>query len=297
MGRTVSLAFVAVLAGADLRTKPEGRGRVTAWLEVTTPKPKEPGVAEVTLVVSVEGPPGLKVDKPEIDDGGWKATFAEPARRDGDTVLWTQTITLKQARPGQVPLPAVKVSFREGPDGAAETVEWPDLLRQVRGLPTPVEVPEPPSTARRWRGLTAGVLLIGDVLIMAFAVRTLRRRRPPAVLTPEQRAARALDAAAALMATDVLAGHERLVEAVRGYLAERFPLVTANHLTTAEFLAAVRRAALVEDDLRELCERCDLVKFAGMRPAPEEWRRTVELARGLVPVNATPAAAAPTPAR
>jgi hypothetical protein len=297
------LLFVGVASAADFRTKPETRGRVTAWLDVTVAKPREPGLAEVTIVVSVEGPPGVEAVKSGIEDAvsGWDAKLAEPRWDKGDAVRWTQTITLKQKKPGQVPLPAVKVSFKEAPDAAEETVVWPDPLpRQVRGLPTPVEVPEPPSTVARWRGVAALMLIIADMLIVAVAVRAfLRRRRPLTRLTLQERMARALDAAAALMTTDVRAGHERMAEAVRGCFAERFPDVVAHHQTTTEFLEAVRRAALASDELHEFCERCDLVKFAGVRPAPEEWKHTVVLARGLVRETATanPAAAGPTPGR
>jgi hypothetical protein len=272
---------------------------VTTWLDVTVAKPKEQGRAEVTIVVSVEGPPGVQVEKSGIDDGviAWEVSFGEPTLKKGDTVLWTQTIALKQKKLGPVPLPVVKVSFREGPDAAPETVEWPDLLRQVRGLPTPVEVPEPPSTARRWRAAGAVAVTVAAILIVVVAVLTRRRRKPQPVLTPEQRAARALDAAMAL--TDGVAAHERMADAVRSFFAERLS-VPAQRQTTVEFLAAVRREGALPAErclaLREFFERCDLVKFAGVRPAPEECQRTAELARELVreTANANPAAATPT---
>ncbi len=137
---------------------------------------------------------------------------------------------------------------------------------------------------------------------MAFAARTLRRRRPQPVLTPEQRAARDLDAAIAL--TDAVTAHERMADVVRGFFAERLS-VPAPRQTTAEFLDAVSRESTLPPAQRtalcEFFERCDLVKFAGVRPAPEERRRTAELARQLLDVargaSTTPTAAAPRPGR
>ncbi len=277
------LAVVAAL-GADLRTNPETRGRVTTWLDVTIAKPNEQGSAEVTLVVSVEGPRGLEA-KTAIDDARWTTTFAPSTLGRGDPVVWTQTIALKQKNPGQVPLPAVKVSFRDGPDAAWETVEWSDLLSQVRGQPTPIDVPEPPATPNRWRAWTAGLLSVVVVLlVVGWMLRRPRKRAVP--LAPEQRAARDLDAAAALMATDVIAAHERLADTVRGFLAERFGLPGPRQ-TTAEFLEAIAREASSPGELREFLERCDLVKFAGVRPTPEENRRTLEMARQIIKFSGT----------
>jgi hypothetical protein len=79
--------------------------------------------------------------------------------------------------------------------------------------------------------------------------------------------------------------HTQMSYVVRRYLAERFGL-NALQQTTAEFLEAIRPAPQVTTDhqklLAELFERCDLAKFARASTAPEECRRTAELARDLV---------------
>ncbi len=277
----VVFLLIAEAAGADFRSKPEMKGRVTTWLDVSIPTPKEQGVAEVMLVLSVEGPPGLEVDRAEINDtvSGWSVALPVEKRREGETVLWTKTFALKQAKPGHIPLPVVTVRFRASPEAKWETVEWPDLLRQVRVDLKPAEVPEPPAIPSRWRRWTAGGLIVADVLLGAGVVLLLRRRRSrPAPLTPEQRAAAVITAAVKLLAIDVAAAHERMAEAVRGFLGERYHL-PATHQTTSEFLDAVRRGVPPPEELREFLERCDLVKFAGVRPSAEECERTVEMAQ------------------
>ena len=79
--------------------------------------------------------------------------------------------------------------------------------------------------------------------------------------------------------------HTQMSYVVRRYLAERLGL-HALQQTTAEFLEAIRPVPQVTSDhqklLAELFERCDLAKFARAASAPEECRRTAELARGLV---------------
>jgi hypothetical protein len=313
MGHRVSPGVCALLAlaaaGAEFRTKTETRGRVTAWLDIrVADKPAEPGFAEVTLIISLEGSTTLAVRQIDIKDtvSGWKEETKRPPpsiRRGDDRILWTQTLALKQTRAGQVPLPAVKVTFRDGADEAS--VEWTDLLRQPRGLPAPAEVPAPPTAPDRRRAGAALLLVAANVLVVAlFSWVSLRRRRRQPPLTAEQRAARELDSAAALMATDVAAAHERVADVVRGFLADRFQLPVTRQ-TTAEFLEAVSRDSPLSeqqrDGLREFFERCDLVKFAGVRPPPDECWRTAEMAREIIALRETTgpsqAAAVPTPGR
>jgi hypothetical protein len=307
-------ALVLTASGAEFRTRPETRGEFTAWLEVRiADNPAEQGLAEVTLTVTVEGPARLADLKVAINDTvtGWKEEKERPApsvRREGDTIRWTQVVALKQTRPGQVPLPGVTVTFRDGAGGAEQTVTWTDLLRQPRGLPNPAEIPEPPVAPDRRRAGAALVLIAAVVVAAAVVGRMLRPRRRPVAPTPEERAARELDAATALVATDVAAAHERWADVVRRFLAERFRL-PATRQTTAEFLEALsRESSLPEqqrENLRAFFGLCDLVKFAGVRPTPDECRRTAEMARaacGLAsapakPQAANPAAAAPTPGR
>ena len=307
--RLLLLSLVCA-AGAEFRTKPLTRGSVTAEIEIRiADKPVEQGIAEVTLIISLEGPAGLKMLRVDLIDtvSGWeqegKPSYSET---DGLKKKCREVIKMKQAKSGRVSLPGVKVRFRESPNAGEETVEWPDLLRLVQVQLEPVEVPVQPVTVGFWRQCAAVILTVTNLMITALAVWILRPRRRPqgAPFTPEQRAARELTAAEALLATDFAAAHERMADIVRGLLAERLQM-SATHRTTAEFLKAIGKEAPVPEALREFCERCDLVKFAGVRPSAEECRRTVELAFvacGLATPFAkrqavTPAATAPTPAR
>ena len=78
---------------------------------------------------------------------------------------------------------------------------------------------------------------------------------------------------------------ERLI--VRRFF-ERHLSLAATKQTTAEFLAAVRQAGTLPAEpskrLEDLLRRCDLVKFAGLRPSPDDGRALLQDARQLIQV-------------
>ena len=84
-------------------------------------KAVEPGIAEITLVIRLTGPTGLEVREAQIEDAfsGWKPVSSSCASSSaGLGAEWIQEIVLsRQSKPGQVPLPAVKVTFRAGTGG------------------------------------------------------------------------------------------------------------------------------------------------------------------------------------
>jgi hypothetical protein len=205
-------------------------------------------------------------------------TSTAPSRREGDTVLWTQTFALKQITPEKTPLPAVKVTFHDGP--TTDTVEWSNYLRDVQVRLAPADVPVPPSTPSYWRQRIAVGLIVAN-LLLAGLVCLMRPRRRRLHMTPEQQIARELDVAAALMTTDVASAHEHLTDTVRRVLAERLHL-PATRQTTAELMEWISRESSIAEEQREVVraflERCDLVKFAGMRPSAEECRATTAMA-------------------
>jgi hypothetical protein len=280
------LNLFAPTPGATLPPVRHGdmEARLTVWLAERGPAP---GLAQVTLRVEVEGGPRLEVEGPRLGDaaGAWKAQ-PSPWRDEprGKRLVKVATVRLTQSQPGPAPLPSVKVRFREG-EGPWQEAEWVDILRDMRPAPPPAQLPPlPPSWARRWLPpLAWGAGAVALLLAGGWAL-SRRRPAPSPPLPPHRRALAELDrlAAAAPEPGDF---HTQLSHVVRRYLAERFGL-RAPHQTTAEFLAAVAATPELPADaaelLRECFARCDLAKFAAARFAPEECRRSWELARAFV---------------
>jgi hypothetical protein len=274
---------------------PEKRGDVVARLEVAVQEPPPPPAkgepppgATVRLTVTVEGGPQLEVEPPHLADvtDSWKQTPTEPTRTVVENhAVWRQTLPLEQAKPGVVPIPALKIRFRDSPSTTWEEVEWKDILREPRGLPPPEDPLEKP--VQSWLPW----LLLGlGALAVAVAYWGLRRRlgSPSRPLPPDQWALQELsriETTALPVDGDAERYHVLLSNVVRRYLAERFQL-RAPQQTTAEFLASVRQAPELSADqqtlLRDFLERCDLAKFARAATTPEECRRAAEIARTFV---------------
>ncbi len=115
--------------------------------------------------------------------------------------------------------------------------------------------------------------------------RTLGRVKIPR--PPHEIALEALDAlerAGLLERGEIKAFHVEVSEIVRTYVEERFT-VRALEMTSAEVLDGLWRVGIeggLLDDFRTFLERCDLVKFAKLRPTPEASGEMLSLARKLV---------------
>lgn len=311
------LGLTAVPATLEQR---EQRGEVVAWLRAHADPPQPESSpqllvvrlsGEVIVTLQVEGPAGLEVEpgKPLTAADGWRVRAAEPpstaTRREG-RLLWQQVFRLQPLRPGDLPLPIAPLRLRTGP-GAGPEITWKPLpvrvvttvtradLSELRDITPPEEPPPEPEPAVPWAwlGLGAAAVLVGAV---AWGV-ARRRGRAAAPLPPGAWALRELDRLD--VAAPTLGTGERYItllsDTVRQYIELRFRLPAARQ-TTAEFLEAMRRSPHLTADqqtlLRELLERCDLVKFAGSDPSPEECRAAAAMARGFIEQTA-PAAAEP----
>jgi len=131
-----------------------------------------------------------------------------------------------------------------------------------------------------------GVLASALALAAWFLVRRWRRFAPP--LPCDQAALRELDRLMAMNLPQAGRGvrFSFLVSTiVRRYLERRLQL-PARRQTTAEFLAAMRQAPLLappqQELLRDFLERCDLAKFAGVAPTPQECQGIAASARMLL---------------
>jgi hypothetical protein len=314
----IALALFGPPLGADENAPPPEergdtlplvkRGDMIAELNVKVKQPPvgrpraEPPFAVVRLTVTVWGGPTLDVEAPphaEVIDDAWKQTPVAGPKLDRKTdgTTWKQTIELEQVKPGTLPIPSVKIRFRDDPASAKwEEVEWTDILREPHGAPI-LEGPLPEEARRGWLlwvslGLAALALLLGSW--------GLKRRLtgPAKPLPPDEWALQELARIEKTLlppAGDAERYHTLLSNVVRRYLAERFQL-PAPRLTTAEFLEEVRKvpdlSAEQQTLLRDFFERCDLAKFARASATPEECLRATELARTFVrqtaPVTAKP---------
>ena len=160
-------------------------------------------------------------------------------------------------------------------------------IREIRGpLMIPVSV-------LRVTGWIVALLVAG--VVGAWLYRRWARARSGVVVVeagppprpPHEVALEALDSLQAsnlLMRGAVKEYHIEASDILRRYLEARFG-VTALEMTTWEIVEALRDGDTVpefREDLRRFLDRCDLVKFAKVRPAPEVATQVVELGRELV---------------
>jgi hypothetical protein len=261
------------------------------------------GTLRVTLTLL--GGPSLEVApiKAPVPGDGWVVREPLPAAMksvlaDGQ-LCWQQTFIIEPLKPADVKLSLPPLHYRAAPgDEDWQTVQWDDVavrvttevasadIKDLRDVPPP-EAPEGPEPA--WPLWPLG-LALALALGLAGLVLWLRCRRPPeaAPPPPHEWAAAELDRVEALdlpAKGEVNRYHTLLSDAVRRYLEMRFQL-HAPQQTTGEFLQAVRTAPQLppaqRDQLRDFLERCDLAKFSGAAPGPEECRATAALARSVV---------------
>ncbi len=191
--------------------------------------------------------------------------------------------------------PALRVT--EG--GAAVPVEMPVLTLTVPSTLAPGEPltlsPLPPlagvgggQSPLLWPAVGAGAL-VASAAAVAGAVLGLRwLRRPPTAGEPVPEAALApaavLASAASLLEVDAAGAYRSIASAVRRVLGERYAF-PARSLTTAEL---ERRMEAVGVDgwearlARELLRECDVVVYAGYRPALERRYADLTVAREIV---------------
>ncbi|MYH53292.1 MAG: hypothetical protein F4139_10125 [Gemmatimonadetes bacterium] len=259
----------------------------------------------VTVQLSVDHPEGWVVEWPDSFEIApfevLHAASAVPApAATGEGLRSTATLVVTSFELGELELPAIAVPVT-APDGTTRTlvtdpfrigVESVGLdesgdLRDIKG---------PLSLARSWWVVLLWVLL-AVALAGAAAYYMYRRRRPepesrPAVPRPPPRpfheialeALRALEKSSLLERGQVKEYHVRISEIIRRYIEGQLE-VPALELTTREVADGMRRAALgapITEAFRGFLERCDLVKFAKLRPGADDSRELMGRARELV---------------
>ena len=177
----------------------------------------------------------------------------------------------------------------------------------IRDIKGPLAIPFAVVTLLPWIAALLALAAAG-----AWLYRRYRRRARPEAFVPAlpprpahevaREALDALEAAGLLERGEIKTYHIRLSDIVRVYIEGRFG-VDAMEMTTGEVLDGLLRTDADRGavaDVRRVLDRCDLVKFAKLRPAIPECRELSPLARRVVdvtaPVEPAPAGPAAIPA-
>lgn len=318
----VTLGVVSALSGAEVHEQTRADGRAKLRFQADKIDKGKVFVAlssTPTLTLSIEGQVPVQIDGDVKDlltkqehnitvTNAWSSMQHTPPKTtklpDGRE-RWEVTFTLDPRKHGDdyPPLQVVPISFREGPGGTLHKVEWdaipivittrvdnPDKpsLSQLRDI-TPIE---PTGAAPRkwwvWGLMGLGVVLLAAAVVMSAWQLVRRLSGGGVALPPEQWALRELDKVEAQRlpsSGQVERYHTLLSDVVRYYLERRFRL-RAPQQTTAEFLATMQSWPLLpatqQAILRDFLERCDLVKFAQVKPTPEECAALGAVARAFV---------------
>lgn len=275
----------------------------------------------VTVVVTVRHAAGTEVRWPDPVDAAPFELLDPPATQttaaaDGGVESRLE-LRVAAFELGELSFPSLNVEV-VGAEGEATTLATEavpvavesvgrDEGGDIRDIKGPLAIPFAVVTLLPW---------IAVLLALAAAAAWLyrrhgRRSRPEALVPtlpprPAHEVARealdALEAAGLLERSEIKTYHIRLSDIVRVYVEGRFR-VDAMEMTTGEVLDGLLRTDADRGavaDVRRVLDRCDLVKFAKMRPAIPECRDLLPLARRVVevtaPVEPAPAGPAAIPA-
>jgi hypothetical protein len=256
----------------------------------------------ICVTMRLEGGADLEFQPPAtvISSNDWHQVRATPPTLVGpDQRAWEQSFFLFPTRPGDVPLVAEPLRYRQASEkGAWTTVRWkPENihvvteimqadLSEMRHHIRPEELPP----ASSWRPLfvAAGAFLIMAALTFVGWSRYRRRERPVAAVSPREWFETELKKIEFLpleSPEDIQRFHVYVADAARRYLQLQYDL-PALEQTTPEILPTMARSHQISPDqrqrVRDLLEQCDLVKFAGTLPDSEQCRQLLPLARSLL---------------
>ncbi|HEX9887529.1 MAG TPA: hypothetical protein VGA70_13615 [Longimicrobiales bacterium] len=259
----------------------------------------------LTLTVTVEHAPGAMVVWPDsLDLAPFEvlgAQLAPPTTRpdpERGTVTSTLRVALTAFELGDLVLPSFEVAVVDGDDTTAlATDAWAVTVSSVgldegggiREIKGPLAIARSVVVVGLWALLALALLAAGAWLWR----RRSRGEDEPTRLgvdiprAPHVLAYEALDRLAAsgmLERGEVEAFHVAVSEIVRTYVEGRFG-VWAMEMTTGEVVASLKDVGVLTPlllDLRDFLGRCDLVKFAKLRPLPEDSAPLLDSARAIV---------------
>ena len=274
----------------------------------------------VTVVVTVRHAPGTEVRWPDPVDAAPFELLDPPVAQSAAVAGGVESRLELQAAAfelGELSFPSLDVEVVDS-GGEATTLATEALpvtiesvgrdeggdIRDIKG---PLAIPFAVVTLLPW---IAAALAVATVA--AWLYRRYRRRSRPEALVPAlpprpahevaREALDALEAAGLLERGEIKTWHIRLSDILRVYVEGRFG-VDAMEMTTGEVIDGLLRTDADRGavaDVRRVLDRCDLVKFAKLRPAIPECRELFPLARRVVdvtvPVEPAPAGPAAMPA-
>jgi hypothetical protein len=241
------------------------------------------GVFEVTRKVSEDKrtADGRKVRDWQLEVVAWEL---------GDLVMPPIAVTYSAfGRAGQVQTNAIKLKIT---GVLGDAVDDPKALRD--------HAPPTDLLRRDWFWVWIAAAVAAAVALVAVLLVWRRRRRRRAVrlvagvvAAPRRMdlpSERALEKLLGIERSGVLdrdddrkAGYTEMVEVIREYVAARYR-VAITDLTTSELLRRLERAAPAEERalVETWLERCDIVKYGGLRATRADARTTLDDARALV---------------
>jgi hypothetical protein len=276
--------------------------------------------ARFTLFVTAVYGPGVEVNLPAKVDLGdafevKKTSSEDHVRADGKHVREWQLDVIAWDL-GDVRVPGVPVTFTvNGHGGQLVTNSVPLRVNGVLGDaddPKLMRANAAPAMLESadyfWVWIGGGVLVALVALFTYWRLRVRRRRKVQSLvggLAPARRpridmtSERALERLLAIEQSGVLArdaerkaGYADMVEVIRDYLGARFRFATTE-LTSSELMRGLRKRASEADAtlVETWLERCDLVKYGGMRASESEGLAVLAGAREVVmKTTAEPAA-------
>jgi hypothetical protein len=308
----LAIALVLVVAGAIHGAPTTASLRVTRLVEPRVPQVGQP--FDLTIVVEGTTARAVTLDETFPAEGG--TTWVRVSSRQPFTVVQRGSSKSFVTRvvgiyAGLQPLPPVRLKDAGGqvfqyelePVYIATNLHPDELTTSSLALglaltdDSPI-LPRPPLT----------VNIIGLVLIIALAawlVNAVRRamqrravRRRALLLPADVRALRELDrleAEGLVAKRQIKEFYSRLSDTVRSYLGTIFEFESME-CTTSELMEELEDRPVTEamkEEIRDLLEEADLVKFARYRPEPRICERALDRARNIVRTVQPPAPPAP----
>ena len=255
----------------------------------------------MAFTVRVEHDPAALVVWPDsLDLGAVEVLGAEliPMASEGGRSITGARFTLAAFELGDLDVPSFDVRV-EAPDGSSTTLSTSPYVITVQsvGLDEGGDI----RAIRGPLGLPLNVIymlpwILVLVLLGGLAYWLWLRRRPAeaslgrSVVIPRFPHEDAYEALDRLQASDLVERgeikeyHILASEIIRTYVEGRYG-VYALEMTTGEVIEGLRDTGVPEDAVRTFdpfASRCDLVKFAKLRPAPDACRSSLEAARAFV---------------
>lgn len=291
------------------------------------PAPQEPRLAMQvdTTLINVGDPVAVRL---QVDHAaGWTVQWPDSldlspfevllrevgvpaAAPSGEGMRSAASLVVTSFELGELEIPPIEVAVA-APDGTVRTLLTDPFRIGVEsvGLDGSGDIRDikgPLSLARNWWAVVPWVLLAAALAAGGYQLHRRMRTRPatvaPAPAPPPRpfhvvalEALDELEASSLLDRGQVKAYHIRISEIIRAYVEDQLE-VPALEMTTREVVAGLRRAALsvaITERLQSFLDRCDLVKFAKVRPGADESRELMPVARSLVGMTSGAEAGAP----